>query len=184
MVTGHDRRRQAGRSARRRTPCSARAPPESQYRTVLEYVESGLAEGARATTGGRAASLGGGLEGGYFVEPTVFADVTPDMRISREEIFGPVICILKYDDADGRLTRPSRWRTTPSSDSAAWCSGRTRTAALAVADRMDTGSVGINFFASNHAAPFGGRHDSGLGTEYGIEGLNAYLSYKSIHRRT
>jgi aldehyde dehydrogenase (NAD+) len=55
--------------------------------------------------------------------------------------------------------------------------------ALAVAGRMDTGSVGINFFASNHAAPFGGRHDSGLGTEYGIEGLNAYLSYKSIHRR-
>ena len=55
--------------------------------------------------------------------------------------------------------------------------------ALAVADRMDTGSVGVNFFASNHAAPFGGRHDSGLGTEYGIEGLNAYVSYKSIHRR-
>jgi aldehyde dehydrogenase (NAD+) len=52
-----------------------------------------------------------------------------------------------------------------------------------VADRVDTGSVGLNFFASNHAAPFGGRKDSGLGTEYGIEGLNAYLSYKSIHRK-
>ncbi|MGN0128446.1 aldehyde dehydrogenase family protein [Glutamicibacter soli] len=48
---------------------------------------------------------------------------------------------------------------------------------------MDTGSVGVNFFASNHAAPFGGRHDSGLGTEYGPEGLAAYLSYKSIHRQ-
>jgi aldehyde dehydrogenase (NAD+) len=56
-------------------------------------------------------------------------------------------------------------------------------AALAVADRVDTGSIGINFFASNHAAPFGGRHDSGLGTEYGIEGLGAYLTYKSIHRK-
>ncbi|MGW1680978.1 aldehyde dehydrogenase family protein [Saccharopolyspora sp. NPDC002376] len=56
-------------------------------------------------------------------------------------------------------------------------------AALEVARRMDTGSVGINFFASNHSAPFGGRHDSGLGVEYGIEGLSAYLAYKSIHRR-
>jgi aldehyde dehydrogenase (NAD+) len=49
---------------------------------------------------------------------------------------------------------------------------------------MDTGSVGLNFFASNHNAPFGGRHDSGLGVEYGIEGLAQYVSYKSIHRRT
>jgi aldehyde dehydrogenase (NAD+) len=49
---------------------------------------------------------------------------------------------------------------------------------------MDTGSVGINFFASNHSAPFSGRHDSGLGIEYGIEGLSAYLTYKSIHRKT
>jgi aldehyde dehydrogenase (NAD+) len=54
-------------------------------------------------------------------------------------------------------------------------------AATAVATRMDTGSVGVNFFASNHNAPFGGRHDSGLGTEYGWEGLGAYLSYQSVH---
>ncbi|MET3809701.1 acyl-CoA reductase-like NAD-dependent aldehyde dehydrogenase [Arthrobacter sp. UYEF3] len=56
-------------------------------------------------------------------------------------------------------------------------------AALDVADWMDTGSVGINFFASNHAATFGGRHNAGVGTEYGIEGLKAYLSYKSIRRK-
>jgi aldehyde dehydrogenase (NAD+) len=55
-------------------------------------------------------------------------------------------------------------------------------AALAVAQRMDTGSVGLNFFGSNHNAPFGGRHDSGLGVEYGIEGLSQYVAYKSIHR--
>lgn len=54
--------------------------------------------------------------------------------------------------------------------------------ALEVARRVDSGSVGINFFGSNHAAPFGGRHDSGMGVEYGVEGLSAYLSYKSIHR--
>ncbi|WLQ05935.1 aldehyde dehydrogenase family protein [Arthrobacter oryzae] len=156
-------------------PCAT----ESQYRTVLEYLESGLAEGARATTGGRAASLAGGLEGGYFVEPTVFADVTPDMRISREEIFGPVICVLKYDEVDEAVALANN----TDFGLGGLVFGQDPETALAVADRMDTGSVGINFFASNHAAPFGGRHDSGLGTEYGIEGLNAYLSYKSIHRR-
>lgn len=160
-------------------PCAT----ESQYRTVLEYVESGLAEGARATTGGRAASLGGGLEAGYFVEPTVFADVTPDMRISREEIFGPVICILKYNDAGGSADAAVELANNTEFGLGGLVFGTDPEAALAVADRMDTGSVGINFFASNHAAPFGGRHDSGLGTEYGVEGLNAYLSYKSIHRR-
>jgi aldehyde dehydrogenase (NAD+) len=56
--------------------------------------------------------------------------------------------------------------------------------AQAVAERLDTGSVGLNFFASNHAAPFGGRHDSGLGVEYGIEGLAQYITYKSIDRPT
>lgn len=156
-------------------PCAT----ESQYRTVLEYVESGLAEGARATTGGRAASLGRGLEQGYFVEPTVFADVTPDMRISREEIFGPVITILKYDTVDEAVALANNTEF----GLGGLVFGSDPEAVLAVADRMDTGSVGLNFFASNHAAPFGGRHDSGLGTEYGIEGLNAYLSYKSIHRK-
>jgi aldehyde dehydrogenase (NAD+) len=160
-------------------PCAT----EAQYRTVLEYVESGLAEGARATTGGRAASLTGGLEGGYFVEPTVFADVTPDMRISREEIFGPVLCILKYDDDGGNVDQAVALANNTEFGLGGVVFGQDRQAALAVADRMDTGSVGINFFASNHAAPFGGRHDSGLGTEYGVEGLNAYLSYKSIHRQ-
>ena len=160
-------------------PCAT----ESQYRTVLDYVDSGLAEGARATTGGRAASLGGGLEGGYFVEPTVFADVTPDMRISREEIFGPVICILKYNDAGGSVDEAVALANNTEFGLGGLVFGADPEAALAVADRMDTGSVGINFFASNHAAPFGGRHDSGLGTEYGVEGLNAYLSYKSIHRK-
>jgi aldehyde dehydrogenase (NAD+) len=161
-------------------PCAT----ESQYRTVLDYVESGLAEGARATTGGKAASLGGELGKGYFVEPTVFADVTPDMRISREEIFGPVITILKYNDAGGSVEEAVALANNTGFGLGGLVFGRDAEAALAVADRMDTGSVGVNFFASNHAAPFGGRHDSGLGTEYGVEGLNAYLSYKSIHRRT
>lgn len=160
-------------------PCAT----EAQYRTVMEYVESGLAEGARATTGGRPASLSGGLENGYFIEPTVFAGVTPDMRIAREEIFGPVITVLKYNDAGGSVEEAVTLANNTEFGLGGLVFGRDEDAALAVADRMDTGSVGLNFFASNHAAPFGGRHDSGLGTEYGIEGLNAYLSYKSIHRK-
>jgi aldehyde dehydrogenase (NAD+) len=150
----------------------------AQFRTVLDLVESGRAEGARPTTGGRAAQLSGGLEGGYFVEPTVFADVEPWMRISREEIFGPVLSVLKYSNVDEAIELANN----TDFGLGGIVFGQDQSAAFAVADRMDTGSVGINFFASNHAAPFGGRHDSGLGTEYGVEGLNAYLSYKSIHR--
>lgn len=150
----------------------------SQFETVLGYLEAGHAEGAQAVTGGRKAMMGGDLAGGYFIEPTVFADVTPDMRISREEIFGPVITVLKYqDEAEGiALANNTEFGLGGLVFSA------DEQHAVQVADRIDSGSVGINFFASNHAAPFGGRHDSGLGAEYGPEGLSAYLSYKSIHR--
>ena len=151
----------------------------SQYRTVLEYIESGHAEGARATTGGHKAQLGGDLGAGYFVAPTVFAEVLPGMRISREEIFGPVVSILRYDGIDEGIALANNTEF----GLGGLVFGADTDAAQAAADRMDTGSVGINFFASNHAAPFGGRNDSGLGTEYGPEGLAAYLSYKSIHRR-
>jgi aldehyde dehydrogenase (NAD+) len=145
----------------------------AQYDVVLSYLESGHAEGARATTGG--AALAGP---GWFIEPTVFADVTASMRISREEIFGPVICILRYEGLDEAISLANNTEFglggTVFSTSAP--------AAMQVAQQLDTGSVGINFFGSNHAAPFGGRHDSGLGVEYGPEGLGAYLTYKSIHR--
>jgi aldehyde dehydrogenase (NAD+) len=147
----------------------------AQYERVLDLLRSARDEGARVTTGGGPADTGRG----FFVEPTVLADVTPGMRVAREEIFGPVVTVLRYESVDGAIDLAN---ATPfglggivfSTDAAA---------AQAVAERMDTGSVGINFFASNHNAPFGGRHDSGLGVEYGIEGLSAYVSYKSIHRR-
>ncbi|RAN79550.1 aldehyde dehydrogenase [Bacillus sp. SRB_336] len=152
---------------------------QSQFKTVMEYVQSGHAEGARATTGGRAATLGDGLEAGFFIEPTVFADVDAGMRISREEIFGPVLTILKYNTVDEAVALANNTEF----GLGGLVFSEDPDAALDVADRIDTGSVGINFFASNHSAPFGGRHDSGLGTEYGMEGLGAYLSYKSIHRK-
>lgn len=156
---------------------------KSQYATVMEYIASGHEEGARAVTGGTPASnLGEGLESGEFITPTVFADVTPKMRISREEIFGPVITIMKYDDSQG-VDEAVTLANNTKFGLGGIVFGSDEKRALDVARQMDSGSVGINFFGSNHSAPFGGRHDSGMGVEYGLEGLSAYLTYKSIHRQ-
>ena len=119
-------------------------------------------------------------EGGSFVAPTVFADVSPDMRIAREEIFGPVITIIPARDVDDAVAISN----STNFGLGGIVFGSDEDAAFQVARRVDTGSIGVNFFASNHYAPFGGRHDSGLGVEYGIEGLNAYLTPQSVHRRS
>ncbi len=159
----------------------------AQFATVMEYIRSAHEEGARAATGGSAVTadeLAPGLEDGVFIHPTVFADVTPDMRIAREEIFGPVIAILKYDDTGDSVDEAVELANNTGFGLGGLVFGADEDRALEVARRMDSGSVGINFFGSNHSAPFGGRHDSGLGVEYGVEGLSAYLAYKSIHRRT
>ncbi|MEF9412242.1 aldehyde dehydrogenase family protein [Rhodococcus sp. IITD102] len=146
-----------------------------QWEIVSGFLDSAREEGARVTTGGHARTDCSG----YFVEPTVLADVTPKMRVAREEIFGPVVTILRYDDVDEAIAIAN----STSFGLGGIVFGRDTERAQEVAERMDTGSVGINFFASNHAAPFGGRHDSGLGVEYGVEGLMQYVTYKSIHRR-
>lgn len=148
---------------------------QAQYDVVSGFLDSARAEGARANTGGRPAEFGRG----WFIEPTVLVDVTSDMRVAREEIFGPVLTILRYEDLDEAIALAN--------DTSFGLGGVVFSAdvdaARAVAERMDTGSVGLNFFGSNHNAPFGGRHDSGLGVEYGIEGLSQYVTYKSIHRQ-
>src|SRR5699024_3056509 len=76
----------------------------SQYKSVLEHLESAKQQGARVTTGGEPAQLGGELAEGLFIQPTVLADVTPEMRVAREEIFGPVITILRYSDLNDALS--------------------------------------------------------------------------------
>lgn len=146
-----------------------------QYDKVVGYLATAADEGARAVVGGGPADV----DAGYFVEPTVLADVTPEMTVAREEIFGPVITVIKYETVDEALeiangTGFGLGGIVFSADA---------DQAFDVAERVDSGSVGINFFASNHSAPFGGRHDSGLGVEYGLEGLHAYITYKSIHRK-
>lgn len=151
---------------------------QSQYESVLEHLDSAKEEGARVTTGGGTTDLDGQLKDGLFIQPTVLADITPEMRVAREEIFGPVITIMKYTDIDEAIGLANNTEF----GLGGIVFGSDQENALEVADAVDTGSVGINFFASNHAAPFGGRNDSGLGVEYGPEGLAAYLSYKSVHR--
>jgi acyl-CoA reductase-like NAD-dependent aldehyde dehydrogenase len=144
-----------------------------QFDSVLEHLASARAEGARFMTGGDV------LPGpGLFIAPTVLADVTPAMRVAREEIFGPVVTIQPYETVDEALEIAN---STPFGLGGIVFSADEERA-FAVAELVDSGSVGVNFFASNHAAPFGGRHDSGLGVEYGVEGLQQYVSYKSIHR--
>ncbi|MEU2001647.1 aldehyde dehydrogenase [Rhodococcus sp. NPDC019627] len=147
-----------------------------QRERVLDYLDLAQRQGAKAVTGGGPATR---FDRGYYVEPTVFRDVTPDMRIAREEVFGPVLAIVPYRDLDEAVAIAN--------DSpyglAATVLGEDLDRAMAVAERLETGNVGINHYGSNAAAPFGGHKDSGLGTEFGPEGLAAYLQYTSIHRQ-
>ena len=141
---------------------------------VLDYIALGSREGARAALGGGQTSP---MPRGFFVQPTVFDRVDPSMRIAREEIFGPVLCVLRYKTVDDavRIANDSPYGL------AGAVFGVDVKAALAVAERMETGNVGINHYGSNLAAPFSGHKDSGIGTEFGLEGLASYLEYTSIH---
>jgi aldehyde dehydrogenase (NAD+) len=148
---------------------------DRQRSTVLGYLDAGRAEGARAVVGGGRPER---LPTGFYVEPTVFDDVTPDMRIAREEIFGPVLSVLAYDDVDEAVAIAN--------DSVYGLGGAVFGAdedrAMAVADRLETGTVGINHYGSNAAAPFCGHKDSGVGVEFGLEGIAEYQTFTSIHR--
>jgi aldehyde dehydrogenase (NAD+) len=148
----------------------------TQRDRVAEYIRIGISEGARVATGGP--GMPAGLDRGYFVKPTVFADVDNSMRIAQEEIFGPVLVVIPFDDEDDAVRIAN--------DSAFGLGGSIFTSdpdrAEQFARRIETGSVGINFYGSNLAAPFGGWKDSGLGMEYGPEAIGAYVRMKSIHR--
>jgi aldehyde dehydrogenase (NAD+) len=143
---------------------------------VEDYIRIGRDEGAEvATGGGRPAHL----DRGFYVEPTVFRDVTSGMRVAQEEIFGPVVTVLAaHDEEDAiRIANDTPYGLGGSIFSA------DEDRALRVADRLETGNVGLNLYSNSHAAPFSGHKDSGLGVEFGPEGLMAYQQLKSIHRR-
>lgn len=151
---------------------------EAQWNTVQAYVGIGLREGATVVSGGlgKPTDLPGHLEAGWFVNPTVFSDVTNDMRIAREEIFGPVMSIIAYDTVDEAVTIAN--------DSpyglAAYIHGTDPEQTHDVATRLRAGQVIVNGAFPDLTAPFGGYKQSGNGRVWGLQSIEEYLETKAI----
>jgi aldehyde dehydrogenase (NAD+) len=145
-----------------------------QYDKIQNLIESGISEGATLVTGG----LGrpNGLNHGYYVRPTVFANVSPTMRIAREEIFGPVLSILPYDSVEQAIEQAN----DTVYGLAAYIQTKDLEKAREVASRMRTGNVHINYPAWDAGMPFGGYKQSGNGREYAEYGLDDFLEIKGI----
>jgi betaine-aldehyde dehydrogenase len=147
-----------------------------QYERVNRYLEAGVREGATLVTGGEHPE--GAPSGGYYVTPAVFADVRGEMAIAREEIFGPVISILPWDDYDDMIELAN------AVDLGLTASVWTRDLDLAhqTADRLDAGYVWVNDSTIHYfGTPFGGTKDSGIGREEGRDELFSYLETKAVH---
>jgi aldehyde dehydrogenase (NAD+) len=140
---------------------------------VESYIELGASSGARLVTGGGRPDR----DAGWFVQPTVFADVDNSSRIAREEIFGPVLSVIPYDDIDQAVAIASD--SEYGLGGTIWTSDQEK--GLEVARRVETGSVGVNFYELDLGSPFGGVKASGLGRELGPEGLAPYYQLKSIY---
>ncbi|MFJ6377933.1 aldehyde dehydrogenase [Pseudarthrobacter oxydans] len=146
-----------------------------QQERVSGYINRGINDGARVIVGGKGRPLG--LDRGWYVKPTLFADLDNNAAVAREEIFGPVLCVIPYDGDDDavRIANDSEFGLGGS----VWSGDSGR--ALSVADRILSGTVGINGYAPDPYAPFGGIKASGIGREMGIEGLASYQRQKSIY---
>jgi acyl-CoA reductase-like NAD-dependent aldehyde dehydrogenase len=147
---------------------------DTQRERVRGYIRKGVEEGARLVTGGEEPPAG--HERGYFVRPTVFSDVRSDMTIAQEEIFGPVLSIIPYDDEEDavRIANDSRYGLA----GGVWSADEDR--AQRIARRIRTGQVEINGGVFNPLAPFGGYKQSGHGRELGRHALEEYLQVKSM----
>src|ERR1700740_1443414 len=146
---------------------------QKQYDRVQYYIRKGLEEGAELLVGGE-----GHPEGlaGYFVKPTVFVNVKNDMMIAREEIFGPVLCVITYDDDDDaiRIANDTRYALH------AYVSGTDVRRARRVASQLLVGRVAINGLLDDQQAPFGGFKNSGVGREFGTYGIEALLDARAL----
>ncbi|MFI2235008.1 aldehyde dehydrogenase [Streptomyces chrestomyceticus] len=145
-----------------------------QQQRSLDYIALGQREGAKILTGGGRPEA---LETGWYVEPTLFGEVSNSMRIAREEIFGPVICLLPYEDeAEAvRIADDSEYGLSGS----VWTADTER--GIDVARRVRTGTYSVNTFSIDMLGPFGGYKNSGIGREFGPEGFGEYLEHKMIH---
>ncbi|MEE3310323.1 MAG: aldehyde dehydrogenase family protein [Candidatus Thermoplasmatota archaeon] len=157
------------------TRCGPMASARQQT-SVSEYIQSGLDEGATLIAGGL--GMPDGLDSGFYVKPTVFADVTPDMTIWQEEIFGPVLVIATYESEEEALALAND--SIYGLSGGVWSADADR--AMAFARGMQTGQVSINGGPFNISAPFGGYKMSGNGRELGLHGLEEFLEIKSIQR--
>jgi acyl-CoA reductase-like NAD-dependent aldehyde dehydrogenase len=149
---------------------------EVQRDKVREYIKTGVKEGATLVTGG--ADAPEGLDKGFFIQPTVFSNVTNDMTIAREEIFGPVLSIIPYDTEEEAIEIAND--TPYGLSGAVW--GGTKDHAIEIAQRLRTGQVDVNGGEFNPAAPFGGYKQSGIGRERGAFGFEEFVEIKSIQR--
>jgi aldehyde dehydrogenase (NAD+) len=148
---------------------------KEQMETVLSYVEAGKSEGAKLVCGGERADIGTGK--GYFVKPTIFDDVDPQMRVAREEIFGPVLATIRFKDADDAIAKGNA--TVYGLAAAVWT--RDISKAHRVARAVKAGTVWVNTYnLYDPALPFGGFKESGFGRDQGKDALEKYTQTKSV----
>jgi aldehyde dehydrogenase (NAD+) len=147
---------------------------EKQYERVQSYIHKGIEEGAEVLVGGEGHPPG--LESGYFVKPTVFVNVRNDMTIAQEEIFGPVLSVITYEDDEDaiRIANDTEYGLH------AYVSGTDLQRARRVASQIRAGRVAINGLLDDQQAPFGGFKHSGVGREFGTFGIEAYLEPRAI----
>jgi acyl-CoA reductase-like NAD-dependent aldehyde dehydrogenase len=153
-----------------RTDIGPLAAQRQQHR-VQGYIQAGLDEGARIVVGGADKPY----DRGWYVRPTLFADATNGMRIAREEIFGPVLTVLKYSDEHDavRIANDSDYGLAGS----VWTNDIAH--GLEIAEQIRTGTYGINMYTLDTSCPFGGFKQSGIGREFGAEGLSEYVELQS-----
>src|SRR5467141_2741525 len=147
---------------------------QKQYERVQSYIRKGIEEGAEVLVGGEGHPTG--LEAGYFVKPTVFVNVTNDMPIAREEIFGPVLCLIAYETEEDAV----RIANDTSFGLHAFVNGSDVQRARRVASQILAGRVAINGMLDDQQAPFGGFKHSGVGREFGTFGIEAFLEPRAI----